>query len=160
VAVEKTQVNLNVLLTEVVDSLAFSEKASQIKIEKAIPASLELITDSSRLKVILANLISNAIRYSDLKKEPPFILIEASSNVEEVKIMVKDNGQGIAPEHHVKIFDMFYRASVNSKGSGLGLYIVKESLDRIGGSIKLSSELGVGSTFTVVLPKGHGISSN
>ena len=67
-------------------------------------------------------------------------------------IQVEDNGQGIATEYHNKIFDMFFRANEQSKGSGLGLYIVKEALMKLSGSIKLESTLGVGTTFTIVLP--------
>ena len=118
-----------------------------------ISHDFEILVDANRLKVILANLISNAIRYADLTKTNPHILIEAKEDDTNTKIEVKDNGQGIAAEHHSKIYDMFYRASHNSKGSGLGLYIVKETLMRLGGSIELTSEVGEGSTFTVCLSK-------
>lgn len=67
-------------------------------------------------------------------------------------LKVEDNGQGISPEYHQRVFDMFYRANEQSKGSGLGLYIVKETLDKLSGSIHLESAPGVGSTFTVRLP--------
>ena len=67
-------------------------------------------------------------------------------------IKVEDNGQGIASEYHSKIFDMFFRANEQSKGTGLGLYIVKEALMKLSGSIHLESKPGVGSTFTIMLP--------
>lgn len=147
----KSHVNLNNLIGEVLESLSFSEGASQLKIENQVPPQLEIQTDPNRLKVIFTNLISNAIRYSDSTKQS-YIIIEATANTTETRISVKDNGQGIASEHHAKIFDMFYRASNNAKGSGLGLYIVKETLVRIGGSIELTSAVGQGSVFTVILP--------
>lgn len=150
--IEKSKVNLNSLVEDVVDSLKFSDGASRLKIEMSVPPHVEIMTDASRLKAILANLVSNSIRYADFAKKDPFILIEVVLHQREAKILVKDNGQGIAQEHLPKIFDMFYRASSNSKGSGLGLYIVKETLTRIGGSIEIDSELGKGSTFTVLLP--------
>ena len=68
-------------------------------------------------------------------------------------LKVEDNGQGIAPEYHNRIFDMFYRGNEQSKGSGLGLYIVKEALVKLSGSIRLESVPGVGSTFIVKLPQ-------
>ena len=149
--IEKNKVNLKSLIEDVVDSLKFSDGASRLKIEMSVPPQLEIMTDASRLKAILANLVSNSIRYADFAKKDPFIFIEVASNGPATKICVKDNGQGIAPEHQPKIFDMFYRASSNSKGSGLGLYIVKETLTRIGGSIEIDSEFGRGSAFTVEL---------
>ncbi|TAF63863.1 MAG: ATP-binding protein [Cytophagales bacterium] len=67
-------------------------------------------------------------------------------------IEISDNGQGISEEHVNKIFDMFYRASLNSEGSGLGLYIVKEAIKILKGSITVQSELGSGTVFTIELP--------
>ena len=66
--------------------------------------------------------------------------------------MVKDNGQGIAEKHLDKIFNMFYRASEGGGGSGLGLYIVKETVDKLNGKIQVLSELGKGTSFSIVLP--------
>jgi signal transduction histidine kinase len=66
---------------------------------------------------------------------------------------VEDNGVGIKPDHHEKIFDMFYRASENSKGSGLGLYIAREAVKKLGGQITVESELGKGTRFRIILPK-------
>ena len=67
-------------------------------------------------------------------------------------MQVCDNGLGIAKEHVDKIFDMFYRASEQQSGSGLGLYIVKETIEKMNGTITVSSKLGEGSCFTVNLP--------
>ena len=61
---------------------------------------------------------------------------------------MEDNGIGIIPSHHNRVFDMFYRASENSKGSGLGLYIAKEAMEKLGGAIALQSEPGKGTQFT------------
>jgi signal transduction histidine kinase len=71
---------------------------------------------------------------------------------QKLLIQVTDNGSGIEPEHQQKVFQMFYRASEQAKGSGLGLYIVQETLLKLGGSISLSSQLGEGTTFTLYLP--------
>jgi len=69
-----------------------------------------------------------------------------------VVLEVEDNGQGIAQEHQVKIFEMFFRATPNASGRGLGLYILKRSVDKLKGTIDIKSEIGLGSTFTVKLP--------
>jgi len=65
---------------------------------------------------------------------------------------VEDNGQGIPSEHQSRIFEMFYRAAHNANGTGLGLYILKRSVDRLKGTTEMKSEFGRGSVFTVKLP--------
>jgi signal transduction histidine kinase len=65
---------------------------------------------------------------------------------------VEDNGIGIEPNHHAKIFSMFYRATAHGQGSGLGLYITQEALEKIRGSIQVQSQYAKGSQFTIVLP--------
>jgi len=153
-AVQAQNVNLLDLITDVIDSLRFSEQAANITMDIQVSPNHQIVADSNRLKVVLTNLVSNSIRYADFTKSKPLIQIEASNVDNKTKIRVTDNGQGIPKEHHDKIFDMFYRASENSKGSGLGLYIVMETLTRLGGSIEATSELGSGSTFIIILPNG------
>jgi PAS domain S-box-containing protein len=143
---------LDHFVTEIIESLKFSEKANRLWFECVIPNEIQLTTDTNRLRVILSNIIGNSIKYADLRKESPGITIESKMQNGVCILTVTDNGVGIADEHHSKIFDMFYRASESSKGSGLGLYIVKETLIKLGGEISFHSELGKGSTFEVKLP--------
>ena len=72
---------------------------------------------------------------------------------EGVVITITDNGEGISKENQEKVFDMFFRASSSSFGTGIGLYICKEITAKMGGNINLTSELGVGTTITLFLPK-------
>lgn len=153
--VEVGSIPVNKLISDVIESLRFSEKASHIEIQVHAPGDMHIVSDASRLKVVLANLISNSIRYSDQTKEKPFVSIQAIAEEDKTKFVVRDNGQGIATEHHSKLFEMFYRASERSSGSGLGLYIVKEIVARLGGSIEMKSEVGKGSVFTVILPPAN-----
>lgn len=150
--VGKENINLAQLVDEVWETLQFSPDAKNIQFEADIPEELEVLSDRSRLTVVLSNLISNAIRYHDSRKQERFIRLRVSLNSYGFYINVEDNGQGISPEYHQRIFDMFYRANEHSQGSGLGLYIVKETLDKLSGSIHLISSPGVGSTFTIRLP--------
>jgi PAS domain S-box-containing protein len=148
-----TEILLHDLVHGVIQNLAYPVVNKKVRIEIAIAKDLMIKTDVSRLKVIINNLLSNAYKYHLFDNPGPFIKISAKKNTEDVMIMVTDNGQGIAPEHHLRIFDMFYRASESSEGSGLGLYIVKETLDKLNGSISVRSVLGEGTEFTVTLPK-------
>jgi signal transduction histidine kinase len=96
--------------------------------------------------------MNNAIKYHDRNKESRYIRVVATPSNDGILFSVCDNGMGIPAEHHDKVFNMFYRASDKSKGSGLGLYIVRESLGQLGGTVSLKSQLGEGSTFTIQLP--------
>ena len=109
------------------------------------------ISDATRVKLILNNLISNAVKYHNEEIEKPFVRVRASTSNGSNLIEVTDNGLGIESEYQPKVFDMFYRASESSKGSGLGLYIVKETVEKLGGEIKLESIPGVGSKFKVTI---------
>jgi signal transduction histidine kinase len=102
---------------------------------------------------VLNNLVDNAIKYHRHNQRGKYIAVNGKSLGKTYKIEVSDNGQGIPDQAQSKIFDMFFRASDNSIGSGLGLFIVKDMVERIGGSIRLDSKLGEGTTFTIELPK-------
>lgn len=107
-------------------------------------------SDRWRIKVILNNLISNAIRYRN-GKDP---LITVSVNVGETSAImsVRDNGKGISREHLPNVCKMFYRGTDDGAGSGLGLYIVKEAVDKLRGSVNIESEEGEGTVVTLELP--------
>ena len=146
--------NFNVLelAKEVTDGLKFGTGMEEIFIKYEIDPTMKIIADRSRLKVVLNNIIGNALKYSSPQKEEQLISIRANSEGKRLKVLIEDNGIGIAPEHQPKIFDMFYRASEKSQGSGLGLYIVKETLDKLNGKIEVSSSIGHGSTFRLEIP--------
>lgn len=150
--VSREPIALHKLIHGIIENLRYVNGASSITIHVGIPTDTIIQTDPGRLKVILNNLISNALKYQDTKKPDQKIEIGYTLSGQRSSIYVRDNGQGIAPEHQSKIFNMFYRASENSDGSGLGLYIVKETLDKLGGSILVESEPEKGSTFTIFLP--------
>jgi signal transduction histidine kinase len=108
--------------------------------------------DMFRIGIIFNNLISNAIKYSDLHKPQRHVRLTVRRSVNGLLLVVRDNGQGIQKQHRARVFDMFYRASDHSYGSGLGLYIVKQAVDRLGGVIILDTEEGAGTTVTITFP--------
>jgi len=150
--VRQENFNLYELVKEVADGLKFGNGMENILIRYSIPQDLKVTTDRSRLKVVLNNLIGNALKYSNPRQDEPTVSVNAGLADHRLKIQVEDNGIGITEEHLPKIFDMFYRASERSEGSGLGLYIVKETLDRLNGNIQVKSTYGHGSVFSVELP--------
>jgi signal transduction histidine kinase len=152
VEVIEENINLKSLIDEVTDNLKFVNGSSRIALKNSIDEALELRSDGYRLKVIFSNLISNAVKYHDLRKPDPRITIGCKKIDDAYVVKVEDNGMGIPAEHVSKIFDMFYRAHEKSEGSGLGLYIAKETLLKMGGQISVDSAYGEGSSFSITLP--------
>lgn len=146
------ETDLGTLITEVTNNLAYMSTGKNIRIQINIPEKISLLTDPNRLSVILNNLTSNAYKYHRLDQPDPYIQFSVTRNKHEVFISIEDNGIGIPEDYHSKIFDMFFRASVQSEGSGLGLYIVQETLTKLNGTIQVKSTPGSGSTFIVTLP--------
>ncbi|MBK6265866.1 PAS domain-containing protein [Marivirga sp. S37H4] len=149
----KEPIDLISLTTEVFENAQYREQAAAIDFRLLVSENLIVHTDQGRLSIVLNNLIDNAIKYHRHSQPGKFVAIKSIEETNSVIIQVIDNGQGIPLQAQDKIFDMFYRASDNSKGSGLGLYIVKEMIERIGGEIYLKSEPGEGTTFSIKLPK-------
>jgi signal transduction histidine kinase len=144
-------IDFNTLFADSISDVKFMADGKKINIRYMESASNKFIGDYSLTKMVLANLLSNAVKYHMPDKPDPYIQVDFEKTSGKVSFMVADNGEGIDTEHHDKIFDMFYRASQNSYGTGLGLYIVKETLARIGGSVELQSTRGSGTTFRVTL---------
>ena len=151
-AVEIRKVQLSVLVTEIWEMLQYSPEAQNVNFQMEVPEGVFVETDVNRLKTVLLNLISNALRYHDHSKQEKYIRLRYQVNGKGFHIKVEDNGQGIDPAYHQRIFDMFFRANESSSGSGLGLYIVKETIAKLSGTIQLESAPGIGTAFTVKLP--------
>jgi signal transduction histidine kinase len=109
-------------------------------------------SDSYRLSVIMNNLISNSIKYSDASKATPYIRIAASVDKEKAVLEFEDNGIGIEEKFITRVFDMFFRATEKNKGAGLGLYIVKEAVEKLQGDISIESQIGKGTRFVITVP--------
>ncbi len=150
--VNNEAVDFDSLLAEVTENLKFIEGAEAIEFKSKVSLPHPVTADKNRLSVVLNNLMANAIKYHDPGKHAQWIDVQVSNSNGSIKLQVSDNGTGIAPEYHNKIFDMFYRGTLQSKGSGLGLYIVKETVAKMNGTIAVESEPGQGSSFLITLP--------
>lgn len=147
--VSNTAFDIKELIEIVYEDLRFSAN-TETEIEFNVTCSTTIFSDKPRLGVLLKNVIGNCIKY-----RKPDIASKITVSINEVnnalQIEIKDNGEGIHPKHLEKVFDMFYRASTTSIGTGLGLYICKEIASKLGGHILLESELGTGTTVTIIL---------
>ena len=153
--VTMTTVSLNQLIDEVVSDVKFASHAPSIRLVYEQNEEFKFDSDFMLMKTVLGNLFSNCVKYHDLTKPDPYIRVFYRKLNGKVQIDVEDNGQGIRTENLDRIFDMFYRASSSSDGTGLGLYIVKEALAKLRGTIFVKSFFGKGSTFTILLPQPH-----
>lgn len=151
-AVVKESVRLREVIDEIVDVLKISQLNHPVAFQVYVEPSFSIITDLPRLRVVLNNLISNAMKYTDVSKADSYIQVKAWHEQGLTIVEVADNGIGIDAALQPKIFDMFFRATTVSTGSGLGLYIVRESLEKVKGTISFQSEMGKGTCFRVVLP--------
>lgn len=144
-------VHLNQMIPEILDNLKSKHCFERIKVNVRIPDSDPLMSNSFLIKTILYNLIENSIKYQDHNQAKSMLNIDIQQQDNKTKIVITDNGVGIAPEHQDRIFDMYFRANESSNGSGLGLYLVKKAVDRLNGKVQLRSNPGEGTTVTVVL---------
>src|SRR5687768_1529043 len=119
----------------------------QVKIE-----GIDFYSDPWRISEILRNLISNAIKYRKLNVPDAEINIKILVDHLRADISFADNGIGIDEKNLAKIFEMFYRATEQSDGSGIGLYIVKNAVEKLGGQISVASRPEQGTRFSIILP--------
>lgn len=151
--IKKEPVNISELVEDVTANLKFMNGCrSKVDLKINIDKDAVIETDRIRLGIIFNNLVSNAMRYQDDQNTNPFVGIDIDMSDTETGIIIRDNGIGIHKDQQKKIFDMFYRVSEASVGSGLGLYIVKETVSKLNGTIELESEPGKGSAFVVKIP--------
>lgn len=148
---EIKKIPLQKTILEIVDSLGSMEEAKGINFEIDIQEKNPFYSDSLRFNTILENLISNAVKYHKKKQADSYIKITGQSDQKQLQLRIVDNGIGIDSVHHTKIFDMFFRLSGKAEGSGIGLYIVKETIEKLEGSIQVKSELETGTTFIITL---------
>ncbi len=110
------------------------------------------------VKAVFRNLIENSIKYSTKRNSFSFLKISITGQTEDMlKIEVSDNGIGIKKVYHDKIFDMFFRGTTETTGTGLGLYIVKSSVEKLHGVISIESDEDTGTLFTLLLPNSYEI---
>jgi PAS domain S-box-containing protein len=148
------EVNMADLFHEVLEDLGYMDAFENIEKKVNVLVKAPLLIDGFRLKMICMNLISNAIRYHNQYVENPYVSLTAEQTDKNLHLKITDNGIGMSNETREKIFDMYYRGSDRSSGSGLGMYIVKEMVTRLGGQITIESELGKGSSIEITVPLG------
>jgi PAS domain S-box-containing protein len=126
--------------------------SAHVRILKSVNQPQLFFTDATRLRTVLRNLFSNSLKYHNPEIANPYLIIRVKVEGTHASLKVQDNGIGIDQSHKAKIFDMFYRATTHSNGSGLGLYIAKSMIEKINGKISVESTLHKGTTFLLTIP--------
>lgn len=145
-------IDVRALIEHHVQDIRHMKEAEHIRFDIDLPEDCLLHSDPMRVRVILQNLITNAVKYQRPDEPSPWVRIRMTRNESGVDISVEDNGEGIPEDRIDAIFEMFQRNSNLSNGSGLGLYMVKEMLSRLNGHVSVTSTLGLGSRFVVTFP--------
>ncbi|HNP19261.1 MAG TPA: PAS domain-containing sensor histidine kinase [Fulvivirga sp.] len=151
VEVSPEKLNIRTIIEGCIKDLEYLENFTKLKVSLNFNKEY-FVTDKLKLKIILGNIISNAFKYINNREEQSFLKIDVNISASKMKLMIVDNGIGIEKEHLPKIMDMFYRGTELSQGSGLGMYIVKQSIDKLGGSISINSTSGKGTSIVIELP--------
>jgi signal transduction histidine kinase len=150
--VKKEEILFENLIDETFNQLKFATSTGTA-VDKIVHVKQDgaFYSDRWRLKVILNNIISNSIRYRN--GHDPIIKVNVDISDHKAILEIEDNGRGIPKEHLSKVYQMFYRATDDGAGSGLGLYIVKETMDKLHGLIKIESEEGKGTKVKLEIPE-------
>lgn len=147
----KSKIDFRTLVEECIVAYSYLENFDRINFVLEIDDAVNYKSKWAIVNTILQNLIENCIKYAR-HNVIPTVSIRVAEEDAFVKIHVEDNGQGIRPADQPKVYDMFFRANDHVQGTGLGLYILHRAVERLQGTVSFTSELHVGTTFTILLP--------
>ena len=137
---------------QVIQTMKDQPGIEDVAVEIEVSPALKLTSEASFFCSILHNLIENSIKYRRTSIYDSYIKVAARKNGRGIYLWVKDNGQGMNKHVQQRAFDMFYRGNLASNGSGLGLFVVKSNVEKLGGEIKLKSKLQEGTEMKLLLP--------
>jgi PAS domain S-box-containing protein len=146
-------VEFRALVEEVLKRFEFFEGYARMRFDINVGVTGAFVTNRAVLETVVQNLIENAIKYQSRGDIKPFLKIEVLENARHVKLIFEDNGIGIDENVQKSVFDMYFRGTELSQGSGLGLYLVKKGVELLKGEISLRSAPGKGTVVAVLLPK-------
>ncbi|HCZ37076.1 MAG TPA: hybrid sensor histidine kinase/response regulator [Cytophagales bacterium] len=157
IEIARQKVDLKKLVSEVQEKVQYIEYYDRMAFHVNVHQKTDFYSDPFRLSIILTNLISNAIIYSN-SYVASMVSIDAVIDGKEARLKISDNGIGIESHLMPRIFEMFFRGTDRSDGAGLGLYIVREAVEKLKGSITVESVFGEGTQFHITIPnqpQGH-----
>ncbi|MGB0806250.1 MAG: hybrid sensor histidine kinase/response regulator [Salibacteraceae bacterium] len=145
-------VDFKLLINEIIESIKYHPSAQGVEFKVSVNQDGAFTSNQMNIKTILSNLISNAFKYQREEEPNKLVEIEAKINNAHAEVIVRDNGIGIKQDKKEEVFNMFYRAKQDDTGSGLGLFIVSEAIEKLGGKIELDSQFGKGTEIKLSVP--------
>lgn len=145
------EIDWDALIDNTLSKLQFLSNTQNMVKNVQVIGDSKFFSDRTRLQIVLRNLLTNSIMYKE-KTRPLYLYMQIFIDENNTTFILSDNGIGIEEDVQSRIFDMFYRGTEMSKGAGLGLYIAKEMVTKLGGKITFNSIPGEGTTFVVSLP--------
>lgn len=145
-----TEVDLKKLFLQCYQELKYIINFQDIKFVVNQSGSFKFYNDEFRLTTVIRNLISNSLKYNN--NSDAYIVCDIEINENQAIINIEDNGIGIEEKYINRIYDMFFRGTVKSSGSGLGLYIVKQTLDKLDATVSIKSKEGIGTQVRITIP--------
>jgi signal transduction histidine kinase/ligand-binding sensor domain-containing protein len=146
------QIDFNALIEGCRQHFEYMPEMQHIRFSVSVDDQTGFYSDAKRIEVLFNNLISNAVKYSKTYRNDAEVKINIATDEEKAFIEISDNGTGIPEKYIHRIFDMFFRATQSGSGSGLGLYICREIVEKLGGNISVTSVQNKGTTFYITLP--------
>lgn len=151
-ALNVSEIDIRKMVEDSFERMKYMKGSEEIHKSIAMGEKIPFYTDAYRLSVVINNLVSNTIKYRDFHKDHQTLKVDIQMRENDLTLEIADNGIGISPEYLPRIFEMFFRATERSEGAGLGLYIVRETVDKLHGKISVDSAIGNGTTFKITLP--------
>lgn len=150
--IKEEEFELKDVVKDVFDGLRFSA-GSGFSFREEYSGDTKIRCDKTRLSTVLRNVVSNSVKYKKKEISNPFVYLRFENTNNQSSISITDNGEGIPTESQHRVFDMFYRGTSSANGTGLGLYICKEMLEKMNARFSISSNPGEGTTFNIQLHK-------
>lgn len=152
VEVLNENIDFEAFIYNAIENHNYVEERDKVQFNINIKNNTPFLSDKKRIEIIFNNFISNSLKFHRFDQEKPFITISVKTSPVNALITITDNGMGIDEKHLPHLYEMFYRGTEISTGSGIGLYIVKEIVDKLQGSIQVNSQVNEGTTFIIDLP--------
>ncbi|WMJ73238.1 PAS domain S-box protein [Cytophagaceae bacterium ABcell3] len=146
------EIDFKRIYEECVEELKFMDNMGDVHMEFSQEGTVPFYSDKMRISIIFHNILSNAIKYKNRYISDSFCKVHVKVSEAFADITIKDNGIGIKEDYLSRVFDMFFRASHSSYGSGLGLYITKQVVEKLNGNISVESSQGAGTSFYIRVP--------
>jgi two-component system, sensor histidine kinase and response regulator len=152
IGLQPIPIRFETLIHDIWEEFKLLPEIASIKLSVDINQASIFKSDESRVRIIITNILLNAIKYQHEERPDKLVSIRVKTDEDNATIEIEDNGIGIDKEHLENIFNMFFRGAHKNSGSGVGLYVVKEALNKLNGKISVHSETNKGTTFTIDIP--------